>query len=70
MKKFTFQQGQKVQFDDGNNQGVGVIVGCSTTGSPIIGCAYMVEVPEGSVFPNETYPFKTISVFECHLTPE
>ena len=73
MDKFNFQQGQKVRFDDGMYRGVGRVVGCSTIAMPIIGChcCYMVAVSEGSLlFPNEAYPFRTISVFECHLTSE
>jgi hypothetical protein len=79
-QKFNYKQDQFVKFHIGGDQnvsgafpglpvqGTGRIVGCSITDMPIIGCMYMVEATDGS-FPNEVYPFKTISVAECHLEP-
>ncbi len=68
MIKFKYKQNDIVKFDlrDGVNKGLGIIVGCSTMPSPVIGSTYMVEVTDGS-FPNEVYPFGVIPVFEQHL---
>lgn len=69
MSNLKFAQGEKVMYSIGSGleneiiQGKGEIVGCSTTGYPIIGCTYMVKDLSHN-FPNKTYPFECIPVFE------
>jgi hypothetical protein len=66
MSEYKFEQNQQVQFDDGVNQGEGVIVGVSAIGLPLLGISYLVKVTDGSL-PTEVYPFDTRVVFECHI---
>lgn len=77
--RYTYAQNQLVKFDiaTGNAHAVSgraIIIGCSTTPSPIIGACYMLKPLEffkGSVpYPNEIYPFECFCAFESQLTPE
>ncbi len=69
--RFKFIQGQSVSFDNGFLKGTGHIVGCSSIPAAVIGATYMISVDDithGPDVPNETYPFTTIAVAECHIS--
>jgi len=63
----TFKQGDIVDFDMGTFKGYGKIVGQATTPVAIAGVNYIIESMDGQ-FPNETYPFTHLTVFECLIT--
>ena len=42
------------------------VVGIATTGAPVIGRSYIVELPEGLKLPS--YPYSHVVAFECHLS--
>lgn len=66
--EYKYKDGQVVKFDNGAIAGHGKIVGASTIGQAGIGVNYIVEVEKSTVeLPNETYPFKVISMFECYI---
>lgn len=67
--EYKFKDGQVVKFDNGLISGQGKIIGASSIGQAVNGVNYIIEVEESSVeLPNDTYPFKVISMFECHIT--
>jgi hypothetical protein len=71
MNKYKYKQNDFVRFDDSINCGNGRIVGVSFTALPIMGNCYMVKVLSANFkFPNEEYPFDTISVWENNLSQE
>ena len=65
---FTFKDGQEVEFDCHVIKGKGIVRGIATNPMAVIGSNYIIEVLEASApIPSETYPFKFIAMFECHL---
>lgn len=67
--EYKFKDGQTVNFDNGSISGQGRIIGASTIEQAVIGVNYIIDVEESNVeLPNDTYPFKVISIFECHIT--
>lgn len=65
---FNLQDQQIVKFDNGLISGYGKIVGVATTEFPVIGRVYLIEVHSSSpILPNETYPFRVISMPEAYI---
>lgn len=65
---YKYEQGDMVDFDYQTVKGYGKVCGCATTGSPIIGRHYIVEVFQAEGINSETYPFKCISIPESSFT--
>ena len=70
--KFNYVYDEKVHFNNGFQEGNGIIKGVSaireksTIDMPVMGATYVVKVIDGFI-PNEAYPFDTMAVAECHL---
>jgi hypothetical protein len=65
-KNIDLTQGQRVQFKIDTLVGNGKIVGCATTGHPIIGKTYIIE-PDESIA-SDVYPYSHFVAFEMQLT--
>lgn len=73
MSKYNYTDGQRVKFNTGGTvQGVGTVIGVSSSELPEIGCTYIIKVDEchhGDMsLPNDEYPFTTIAIPECFLS--
>jgi hypothetical protein len=44
------------------------VVGVATTGAPVIGRSYIVELPENLRLPQ--YDYRYVVAFECHLSED
>lgn len=64
---FTFKDGDRVSTTLEAHQVQGTVVGVATTEFPIMGRIWIVTLDEGCGFPNETYPFRTVSLPESQL---
>jgi hypothetical protein len=66
---YKFKNNESVTFDNGVISGHGVVLGVATSGHPIIGSIYMIEVYESLkvILPNELYPYTVIPMAECHM---
>jgi hypothetical protein len=60
-------QGDLVYFDTGALSGFGKICGQATTGSPVIGISWIVELSEGTKAKLPDHPFTHITVFDCMI---
>lgn len=76
---YKFKDGDRVMVritgaTDGSGVIFGIIRGKSTMGNAVIGGGYIVEFTYSDdtefQLPNETYPFKFFSAFECMIFPE
>jgi len=63
---FKFIKDEEVIYDIGILKGEGKIVGCVTTGFPILGKQYLIQSTDGQ-FPNDVYPYNTIGVYEVYI---
>jgi hypothetical protein len=69
-EEYKYWDQQFVHFDNGVVKGNGIIVGCAIIGHPLIGKTYIIQVHQCEPqIPNETYPFRTIPMTECHISP-
>jgi hypothetical protein len=65
--KYRFKDGDVITFS-GDVAGIGIVRGCASEPVAILGATYIVEVIHCTHdFPNETYPFKFIPVFESQM---
>lgn len=65
---YNFKDEQAVKFDNHVMTGTGIVRGVSNIPQAVIGATYIIEVIESSeAIPNDSYPFKFIPMFECHM---
>ena len=63
-----YKQNDIVDFNNGVIKGYGKIKGIATVELPVMGRTFIVEILEcDPKVPNETYPFDTTVVAECHI---
>ena len=68
MNKYNYAENQPVAFNYGGVSGYGTVLGVATTELPILGCYYMIRTQTcNKGLPNDTYPFKTISMPEIGM---
>ena len=68
MSEYKFKEKDSVAFNYGGVNGYGKIAGVATTELPVLGCFYIVNVLSSNQnLPNETYPFKSITVPEIGI---
>jgi hypothetical protein len=66
--KYKYKNKDKVHYHDGNNKGVGEVVGHSHIEIPILGNGYILRDLSGN-FPNETYEFECFQTFDAWIRP-
>lgn len=64
---FTFKDGTRVIVTLDGKSLRGTVIGAATTPFPIMGRVWIVTLDDGQGFPNDTYPFRTVSAPEVML---
>lgn len=64
---YNYEQGDMVDFEYKTIKGYGKICGCATTGSPILGRHYIVEIFESEGIDYNVYPFECVSISESQF---
>ena len=66
MNNYKFKKGERVYVKLTEDlYGEAIILGCATTGAPIIGCSYIIK-PKFKIN-SLLYPFDVCTAFECQL---
>lgn len=71
MEEYVFKLNELVNFDTGLVKGCGLIKGMISPMLNPVGKSYIVEILESDAhFPNETYPYTTIIIFDIFISKE